>query len=171
MAPLLRHALATLAAGLVLLGLSVPGPALARDSLGIYGQWAAFRDPSVPRCYAIAMADPSALQRETQPFLAIGSWPRRGERGQVYLRLSRRLAAGATPSLTINGSRFALVGGGTDAWTTDKRMDAAVVAAMRSARTLRVSGRDLRGRSFGDSYTLAGAATAIDAATVGCARG
>ena len=41
------------------------------------------------------MADPSSLQRETQPFVAVGSWPRRGELGQVYVRLSRRLAPGA----------------------------------------------------------------------------
>lgn len=162
------RAVAALAAGLALLAL--PGPAPARDNLGIYGQWGAFRDPAVPRCYAIAMADPSQLEREIQPFAAVGSWPRRGERGQVYLRLSRRLAQGAMPTLSIDGQRFALVGSGTDGWTADKRMDAAVIAAMRSARTMRVTGRDGRGRVFGDSYTLAGAATAIDAATVGCAR-
>ena len=156
---------ASLAAGLAM------APALARDNLGVYGQWGAFRDAAVPRCYAIAMADPSQLQRETQPYAAVGSWPRRGERGQVYLRLSRRLAPGAVPTLSLGSQRFALVGSGVDAWTADKRMDAAVVAAMRSARAMRVSGRDQRGRGFGDSYSLAGAATAIDAATVGCARG
>lgn len=161
------RALGALAAGLVLLA----APGLARDNLGIYGQWGAFRDPAVPRCYAVAMADPSQLERETQPFAAIGSWPRRGEHGQVYLRLSRRLAPGTMPTLTIGGQRFALVGSGIDGWTADKRMDAAVIAAMRAASAMRVSGRDQRGRMFGDSYTLAGAATAIDAATVGCARG
>ncbi|HEY6870585.1 MAG TPA: hypothetical protein VI199_12595 [Novosphingobium sp.] len=155
-----------LAAGLAVLA----APALARDNLGVYGQWGAFRDPAVPRCYAIAMADPSQREREIQPYAAIGSWPRRGERGQVYLRLSRRLAPGAMPTLTIDSQRFALVGNGTDSWTADKRMDAAVIAAMRSARSMRVAARDQRGRLFGDSYALSGAATAIDAATVGCAR-
>jgi len=29
-------------------------PAQARDSLGVFESWGAFRDPSVPRCYAIA---------------------------------------------------------------------------------------------------------------------
>lgn len=157
--------------GLALFGLLAGGSAIARDSLGMFGQWGAFRDPAVPRCYAIAMADPSQLERETQPFVAIGSWPRRGERNQVHVRLSRRLAPTSTPLLTLEGQRFQLVGSGADSWSADKRMDAAVVAAMRSARTMRVSGRDQRGRSFGDSYSLAGAATAIDAATVGCARG
>ena len=32
-------------------------PLAAKDSLGVFGQWGAFRDPQVPRCYAIAAAD------------------------------------------------------------------------------------------------------------------
>lgn len=49
-------------------------------------------------------------------------------------------------------------------------MDAAIVAAMRSARSMNVSARDARGRRFADSYALDGGATAMDAATIGCAR-
>lgn len=146
-------------------------PAAARDSLGLFGTWGAFRDPAVPRCYAISLADPSAAERERQPYAAIGSWPRRNTRNQVHFRLSRQIGAGGRPMLAINGQHFALVGNGTDVWSQDPRMDAAVVAAMRSARAMRVSARDLRGRPFVDVYPLAGAATAMDAATLGCARG
>jgi hypothetical protein len=49
-------------------------------------------------------------------------------------------------------------------------MDAAVVAAMRSAARMTVTARDTGGKVFSDSYSLDGAATAMDAATVGCAR-
>jgi hypothetical protein len=49
-------------------------------------------------------------------------------------------------------------------------MDAAIVAAVRSAATMSVSARDAVGKRFTDRYSLAGAATAMDAATVGCAR-
>lgn len=154
----------------VLLALVPAAPALARDSLGLFGQWGAFRDAAVPRCYAIAMAQPSAMQREFQPYAAIGTWPRRDARSQVHFRLSRRLAPRATVSLAIAGQRFALVAGGADAWAADPRMDAAIVAAMRSAPTMALSARDFRGRPFGNSYDLAGAATAMDAATVGCAQ-
>ena len=34
----------------------IPAPAIARDSLGMFSTWGAFRDPAVPRCYAVAMA-------------------------------------------------------------------------------------------------------------------
>lgn len=161
---MLRPALA--AALLALLA----GPAQARDSLGVFSNWGAFRDPATPRCYAIAMAEPSTLQREFQPYADVGTWPRRGTRGQVHLRLSRRMAPGSGISLSLGGQRFALVGGGSDAWAADKRMDAAIIAAMRSASEMTVSARDASGRGFSNTWKLAGAATALDAATIGCAK-
>ena len=143
-------------------------PLAARDSLGVFGEWGAFSDPSVPRCYAIAAAENAG--REQSPFASIGTWPRRQVRGQLHLRLSRTIAPAATISLSIGGQRFALAGGGGDAWARDRRMDAAIVAAMRSAGSMSVSARDRVGNRFTDRYSLAGAATAMDAATVGCAR-
>jgi hypothetical protein len=154
----------------LLLAALLATPALARDSLGMFSTWGAFRDPAVPRCYAIAMAQPSSKQRDYQPYAAIGSWPRRGVRAQVHFRLSRRLAADARIVLAIGRERFRLVGGGGDAWAADRRMDAAIVAAMRSAPRMIVFARDARGRGFSNTWPLAGAATAMDAATIGCAQ-
>ena len=155
---------------LLLAAMLLPSAALARDSLGVYSTWGAFRDPSVPRCYAIAMAAPDQRQRDYQPFVAIGSWPRREVRGQVHFRLSRKLAANGTITLGIGRERFRLTGGGGDAWATDPRMDAAIVAAMRSAPQMTVHARDARGRPFSNTWPLAGAASAMDAAAIGCAR-
>lgn len=72
--------------------------------------------------------------------------------------------------LRVGRDSFELVGGGGDAWARHKRMDAAVIAAMRSANSMRVTATDKSGTRFSDRYDLSGAATAIDAATVGCAR-
>ncbi|GGZ91148.1 hypothetical protein [Novosphingobium arvoryzae] len=148
---------------------ALASPALARDALGMFGEWAAFRDPAVPRCYAIAKAAPSTLQRDYQPYADVAYWPRQGVRGQVHFRLSRKLAADAKITLSIGGQKIPLTGGGGDAWAVDKRGDAAIVAAMRSAREMTVSARDARGRGFSNTWQLAGAATAMDAAAVGCA--
>ena len=84
---------------------------MARDSLGVFGEWAAFRDPAVPRCYAIAMAAPSTKQRDYQPYADIGTWPRQNLRGQVHFRLSRKLQPGAAIVLSLGGERFQLTGG------------------------------------------------------------
>lgn len=145
-------------------------PAMARDSLGVFGAWGAFRDPAVPRCYAIAMAAPSTLQRDYQPYANIGTWPRQQLRGQIHFRLSRKLQPGAPIVLSLGSTKFALTGGGGDAWAADRRMDAAIVAAMRSASEMTVSAKGADGRGFSNTWQLDGAATAMDAATVACAR-
>jgi hypothetical protein len=153
----------------------IASPLAAKDSLGVFGQWGAFRDPQVPRCYAIAAAEPEVRERargtrEHAPFASIGTWPKRAVRGQLHLRVSRNLADSPRLSLAIGGQRFELTGGGGDAWAKDRTMDAAIVATMRSAGSMSISATDRAGRRFTDRYSLEGAATAMDAATVGCAR-
>ena len=155
-------------AALLLLAAAVP--LSAKDSLGVFSDWGAFRDPAVPRCYAIAMAAPSRLQRDFEPFATIGTWPRQNIRGQVHFRLSRQLAQRPRITLSIGAKSFQLTGGGGDAWAVDRTMDAAIVAAMRSASRMTVRATGTNGRRFSDSYSLSGAATAMDAATLSCSR-
>ncbi|PZU60480.1 MAG: hypothetical protein DI547_02385 [Sphingobium sp.] len=146
-------------------------PVRARESLGVFERWGAFRDPAVPRCYAIA--EPARKPRGEQPwraFASVGTWPRQGLRGQVHFRLSRARADGSRLLLGIGDARFPLVGGAADAWAADRRGDAAIVAAIRSGTSMSVEGVGRDGRAFADVYALRGAATAIDAAALGCAR-
>jgi hypothetical protein len=62
-----------------------------------------------------------------------------------------------------------LTGNDRAVWSPDAATDRAIVAAMRGARSMSVSTLNRAGRPFADSYALGGAATAIDAATLGCA--
>jgi hypothetical protein len=142
-------------------------PVAARDSLGVFGDWGAFRDPQVPRCYAIAAASGAGSQGSA----SVGNWPEQQVRGQVHIRLSRPLRAGTQARLTIAGRSFTLTSRGADAWAANRQSDAAIVAAMRAASAMQVTARDRQGRAFTDRYSLDGAATALDAASVGCARG
>lgn len=146
------------------------GPAHARDSLGLFGQWGAFRDPDFARCYAIAQPTAAPSRRDYKPYASVGTWPRRKVRGQIHIRLSRQVAKDSPITLALGDRRFTLTGGGGDAWARDGTMDAAIVAAMRSSRQMIVRARDRSGRAFSDRYDLDGVATAMDAATVGCAR-
>lgn len=142
--------------------LLVAAPLAARESLGVYDSWAAFKDASPQRCYAIAKAQ----GRPPAPaYATISNWPEKKVRGVLHIVLSRETADKSAVRLTVGGKRFTLVAKGRNAWASDARQDAAIIAAMRSA-----SGMSVSGVGFTDRYTLAGAATAIDAATVGCAR-
>ena len=100
-----------IAFSLLVVALPFAGPAMARDSLGMFGAWGAFRDPQVPRCYALAKAVPSTLQRDYPPYADVAWWPRQGVRGQVHFRLSRKLAANAPmlrawPAISSGGARL-----------------------------------------------------------------
>ena len=155
-------------AALVLLTVAVP--AQARESLGVFDSWGAFRDPDVPRCFAIAESEEITGRASQKSYADVGFWPTRGIRGQFHARLSRDRSENARVALSIAGRRFRLAAGRRDVWAQDAKMDAAIVAAIRSAKsmTIETTGRD--GRPMVDAYLLRGAATAIDAATLGCSR-
>ena len=90
--------------------------------------------------------------------------------GLTRLQIGGGGSGGGNALIIGTAGNDTLTGGGGDAWAVDRRMDAAIVAAMRSAGSMTVSARDSAGRGFSNSWTLAGAASAMDAATLGCAR-
>lgn len=152
-------------AALVLLLLAAP--LAARESLGVYDSWAAFRDTKPARCYAIAKAQGSP---PAPAYATISNWPEKKVRGALHIVLSREAADKSAVRLVVGSKRFTLVAKGRNAWASDARQDAAIIAALRSATRMSVSASGANGGSFTDRYALAGAATAIDAAVVGCAR-
>jgi len=145
-------------------------PALAKDSLGVFESWGAFRDADTPRCYAISEAENIRGKADYRAFLSVSFWPKQQVRGQVHFRLSREKSKNARVTASISGRRFTLTGGSADVWAQDKRMDAAIVAAIRSARSMSITTLDRQGKALVDTYALRGSATAIDAATLGCSR-
>lgn len=157
-----------IAALLVALGVSgMSSRAAARDALGMFDTWAAFRDDKPRRCFAIA-APATRSAGKWRPFAAVSHWPDKKIRGQFHARLSRERRDGAPVLLTFGGVTHRLTSGRYDAWAASPREDAAIIARMRAARTMRISSTDQKGRPFSDSYRLKGAATAIDAAALGC---
>lgn len=150
-----------LAAALLLLA----APA-GRETIGVYHGWGAFRDAAPPRCFAVAR--PIAAGGRSTGFASVATWPGRALRASLYVRLSRKRDRSAPVTLTIGERRFVLVAGTLDAWAADLPSDRAIVAALRSGRSMSVEAVGLGGRPFADVYALAGAATAIDAATLAC---
>jgi hypothetical protein len=139
-----------------------------RTTIGMFENWGAFRDASPRRCYAIAR--PVNTADDAPPFASIASWPGERLHNQLHIRLSRARHPRARVTLSIGERRFELVAGDADAWSPDARTDAAVVAAIRSGRSMSVESVSAAGGAFADTYALKGAATAIDAAALGCVR-
>jgi hypothetical protein len=155
---------------LPLILLAIATPLAARDSLGVFGDWGAFRDTEVPRCYAIAAAEESRASRDFEPFASVGTWPQRQVRGQVHFQLSRNARPDSPVTLRVGRESFRLQADGNNAWAPDAQADAQIIAAIRGATAMQVRARDSIARRFTDSYSLEGAATALDAATLACSR-
>lgn len=155
----------------LLLSLALPvAAAAAPGTLGIFDGWGAFRDDGAPRCYAIAAPAATIGRPRAKAYASVGYWPKSGIRGQFYVRLSKPRRDGAELRLTIGSRRFILTGNGVHGWASDRRMDAGIVAAMRSAPSMSVESIAEGGGAIADTYRLRGAATAIDAAALGCAN-
>lgn len=149
--------------------LAAAAPAVAqRQRLGIFSFWGAFQENE--RCYAIAEPNQGPQAEGWRPFASVGFWPGRGRGAQVQIRLSRDKREGSAILLRIDGRTFQMTGAGHDAWAPDGRADAAILAAMRTGIEMSVETRSARGAIVRDHYRLRGAATAIDAAAIACAR-
>ncbi|MEA3009242.1 MAG: hypothetical protein QOJ91_934 [Sphingomonadales bacterium] len=153
----------------LLISLALATPAIAqRQSLGVFGTWGAFRGPD--RCYAIAMPYQAPGPGDGRGFASVGYWPARSVGGQAFFRLSRAKREGSAVLLRIDDRTFQLRGGGADAWAADPAADAELVSAMRTGIEMSVETRAANGALVRNSYRLRGAATAIDAAAIACAR-
>lgn len=150
-----------------LLGLSSEAVA-QRQSLGIFQLWGAFKETG--RCYAIAEPYRSPRPDGWKPFASIGYWPQRRVRSQVHFRLSRQKRPGSAVILRIDEDTFQLLAGGRNAWAPDGQADADITNAMRTGIEMTIETRAVNGNLVRDSYRLRGAATAIDAAAIACAR-
>jgi len=154
----------------VSLALCAASPASSRNTIGVFESWGAFSDSAPLHCFAIAQPVRSGGSSRWRPFASVANWPRQGARNQLHLRLSRARDPRARVTLSVGERRFELVAGDADAWAPDARTDAAIVAAMRSGRSMSVETLAKSGGPFADVYALGGAATAIDAAALACVR-
>lgn len=140
-----------------------------RVPLGIFSGWGAFRDTNPPRCYAIATPERRG-SGEWRSFASVAVWPRQRISGQVHFRLREPRRPNSPIRLIFGDKSFPLVAASVDAWAPGPRADAAIIATMRSASSMRIAWVSKDGRDRSDGYLLKGVATAIDAAALGCAR-
>ena len=153
----------------VVVSLCLAGPALAQKaSLGVFGLWGAFAEKD--RCYAISEPQRTARNNPRGAFASIGWWLGRNAKGQVYFRLSQAKRPGSAVLLRIDARTFQLAGGASNAWAPDALADADILATIRTGVEMTIETRSERGLLIRDSYALRGAATAVDAAAIGCAR-
>jgi hypothetical protein len=148
--------------------LAIAAPAHARGSvIHASGAWAAIDRGAL--CEALSRSVRVAPKGKVQATAGFSFTPDRRRWGEFHARLSRMPRPGSSLILTIASQPFLLVGRGDRAWSRGPGQEQAIIAAARAAGGMRIEARDAAGRRFADSYSLAGAPTAIDAAAARCA--
>ncbi|HEY4545038.1 MAG TPA: invasion associated locus B family protein [Pedomonas sp.] len=165
----LRTALIALAMGMMVL--ATPA-ADARETLGAFGDWAAFRDPgNDTRCYAVTGPNQTRAStqnvRRGQASLSVGFWP-----GRSGPQLHAATGFGIDPSkpvtLKIGSRSFTLLPEGESAWAENAAADEAIIKALRQGTTAEVTSTSTRGTQITDRYSLKGISAALDAARSAC---
>ncbi|SEL63205.1 hypothetical protein SAMN05216382_2341 [Sphingomonas palmae] len=143
-----------------------------RDAIGVWQRWGAIRDAGPPRrCFALARPVTASGGTDTRGgFASVAARADPAGRQAVFVRFSAARALGTPITLAMGERRFALRGDARGARAPDAATDRAIVSAMRGGRSMSVSVVAVGGRPFADTYLLDGAATAIDAASLACAR-
>src|SRR3954469_8221696 len=161
-----RSPVKRLAACFALLGTAFSARA-ASPILFAGGGWAAIdRGAS---CEALARSLLVAPRGRTQATAGFAFTPDHRRWGEFHAHLSRSPRAGSSVMLDVGGQPFLLVTRGDWAWSRGSAQEQAIIAAARNAPAMRIEARDGAGRRFADTYALAGAPTAIDAAAAACA--
>ncbi len=149
--------------------LIVTAPAHAeRRRAGIFFGWGVFTENRPKNCFAATRPAVRSGDGSASPHASISFGP--GRPGELYVRLRAVPRAGSSVLLRIDGRSFPLAARGHDAWLADARATQIVVALMRTGTTMTVETRAKSGARIRDIYALKGAASAIDAAAVACAR-
>jgi Invasion associated locus B (IalB) protein len=151
-----------------------PSLASARESLGLFGAWAAFQDRSPTRvCYAIA--EPTAFTTSRpgvdrgRPFLTIAIYPKRqAGTPQLHVNGGYVFADKRPIDLAVGARRFQIFPQWNNAWAAGPRMDRAIITAMRRADQMTLDAVSLRGTRVVDRYSLDGFSAALDAAQAAC---
>jgi hypothetical protein len=151
-------------------GLTLAGSAFAAaepTSLGAFSDWQAFtyqaKDSRV--CYIFASPQKSdavkKVKRDPMYFL-VTHFPGRHVKGQVSTIIGYPFKEGSPVTVRVDDKDYALYTQGDTAWAGAPETETAIVAAMKSGKSLVVTGTSSKGTETKDTYSLAGVAAAMD---------
>ena len=142
--------------------LALPGPVLAKETLGVFGDWGAFR--TAQGCYAITESTSAAQGRKTPATLGVARFA--GQRSaQVTLGMG---TAARSARLTVAGQGFTPRIEGDSAWMPDANGDAILIAALTRSSSASSNLVSARGNRLTDRFSLTGFANALRAIQSAC---
>jgi hypothetical protein len=147
-------------------------PSGAPSNIGTFNAWTAWtaKDSTGLICYVSSEPTsslPKGVNRDPVHFLVVDR-KGLGTRNEVQTLIGYPIRKGSKPSAAIDGKSYPMIPDGSGAWLASAADEPGFVAAMKAGRSLVVKGTSERGTDTTDTYSLAGATAALDAANKAC---
>lgn len=141
-------------------------------SLGASGDWEAFtyEADGSKVCYVYSQpkkSDPAAAKRGPIYFM-ITHWPGKKVKAQPSTFIGYTFKEGSEVKLSVDAKSFNLYPVENMAWTDKVETEKAILAALKSGKSMTVSGTSVKGTTTKDTYSLSGISAAMDAIDGAC---
>jgi Invasion associated locus B (IalB) protein len=157
----------------------IPADALAQapgnpTSLGASGDWEAFTYEAEGSkvCYVYSAPKKSEASKKgvarDPVYFMVTHWPGKKVKGQPSTFIGYAFKPGSDVKLTIDTRDFILYPVDNMAWTDKVETERAILAAMKSGKTMSVSGTSAKGTTTKDNYSLSGISAAMDTIDGAC---
>jgi hypothetical protein len=157
----------------------LPATAMAQapgnpTSLGASGDWEAFTYEAEGSkvCYVYSQPKKSEASKKTAGrgpiYFMVTHWPGKKVKAQPSTFIGYTFKEGTDVKLTIDTRDFILYPVDNMAWTDKVETERAILTAMKSGKTMSVSGTSSKGTLTKDSYSLSGISAAMDTIDGAC---
>jgi hypothetical protein len=141
-------------------------------SLGASGEWEAFTYEAEGSkvCYVYSQpkkSDPATAKRGPIYFM-ITHWPGKKVKGQPSTFIGYTFKEGSEVKLSVDAKSFNLYPVDNMAWTDKVDTEKAILAALKSGKSMSVSGTSAKGTATKDTYSLNGISAALDSIDGAC---
>jgi invasion protein IalB len=137
-------------------------------SLGASGDWEAFTHESDGGkvCYVYSTPKDSKASKKGiargPVYFMVTHWPGKKIKAQPSTFIGYTFKEGVEVKLSIDGQSFSFYPVDNMAWTDKVETEKAIVAAMKSGKSLVIAGTSSKDTTTQDSYSLAGLSAAMD---------
>jgi Invasion associated locus B (IalB) protein len=142
-------------------------------SLGTFDDWDSFtyQASNAPVCYiySVPKKSESAKKVKRDPiYFLITHFPGRKIHNQVSTIIGYPFKESSTVTVKVDDASFELYTNGDAAWAAAVETEAAIVKAMKTGKSLTVTGTSWKGTETTDSYSLVGVSAALDKIDSAC---
>jgi Invasion associated locus B (IalB) protein len=157
------------------LAIATSGLARADDpvSLGTFDDWESFtyQASNAPVCYvySVPKKSDSAKKVKRDPiYFLVTHFPGRKIRNQVSTIIGYPFKESSMVTVKVDDASFELYTNGDAAWAAAAETEASIVKAMKTGKSLTVTGTSWKGTETTDTYSLVGVSAALDKIDSAC---